>query len=176
MKVVNKVELLLSEHQEACQLLNEEKFNDLYKELNLANRIFVSAAGRSLLQIKGFAMRLMHIDYNVVMVNEITTPAITKDDLLIVASGSGETTGIINQVNKAKNIGARTIAITLNPNSTLAIISDDFLLLPKITSKVTGGTQFEQFLGITLDAFIVSIMEDKNMDNNYIFKNHSNLE
>ncbi|MGZ4892148.1 MAG: SIS domain-containing protein, partial [Halobacteriota archaeon] len=54
-------------------------------------RLFVMGAGRSGLVVKGFAMRLMHLGFNVYVVGETVTPAVETDDLLIVISGSGET-------------------------------------------------------------------------------------
>ncbi|HMB45107.1 MAG TPA: SIS domain-containing protein, partial [Candidatus Methanoperedens sp.] len=53
--------------------------------------IFLMGAGRSGLAAKAFAMRLMHLGFDVYVVGETTTPAVQPDDLVIAVSGSGET-------------------------------------------------------------------------------------
>ena len=63
----------------------------LVTELRLADRIFVTGAGRSGLVLKMAAMRLMHLGLTVHVVGEITAPAIRSGDLLLAASGSGTT-------------------------------------------------------------------------------------
>ncbi|MHA5123330.1 SIS domain-containing protein [Oenococcus oeni] len=52
---------------------------------------------------------------------------ITKDDLVIDISNSGETRESLNIIDPIKRIGAQIVALTGNPNSTLAKKSD-FLL------------------------------------------------
>lgn len=43
-----------------------------------ANAVFVFGAGRSLLMLKAFAMRLMHIGLKVHVVGDVVTPALQK--------------------------------------------------------------------------------------------------
>ena len=76
--------------------IDQEEIDRLATGIKQAKRIFVSGAGRSLLMLKGLAMRLMHLGYDVYVVGEVTTPAFLPDDLLILASASGETTSLIN--------------------------------------------------------------------------------
>ena len=70
---------------------DEEQIRDLVQAILDANRIFVGGAGRSLLMIRTFAMRLMHLGLVSHVVGETITPSIEPGDLLIVASGSGQT-------------------------------------------------------------------------------------
>lgn len=167
---------MIEEHLEVAKNAQIEGFDTLKEYLDNSNRIFISAAGRSFLQMKGFAMRLMHIDYDVVIVGEVTTPSIKENDLLIVGSGSGETFGILTQLRKAKKIGAKTFVITQSPNSSMAKEADGAIILPKINSIQHGGSQIEQFLGLTLDAFIMGMMNERGLDVNHIMINHANLE
>lgn len=85
-----------------------------------SNRIFVGAAGRSLLAMKFLAMRLMQIGLKVYLVGEVCTPSIREGDLLLVGSGSGETAGMIAICKKAKAAGAEVAVFTKNRNSTIA--------------------------------------------------------
>jgi 6-phospho-3-hexuloisomerase len=92
--------------------------------------IFLMGAGRSGLAAKAFAMRLMHLGFNVYVVGETTTPAVQPDDLVIAVSGSGETPTIANLGVIAKKIGSTLAVITSNRDSTLGKISDIVLMVP----------------------------------------------
>jgi 6-phospho-3-hexuloisomerase len=92
--------------------------------------IFLMGAGRSGLAAKAFAMRLMHLGFNVYVVGETTTPAVQPEDLVIAVSGSGETPTIANLGVIAKKIGSKLSVITSNRDSTLGRISDIVLIVP----------------------------------------------
>lgn len=92
--------------------------------------IFLMGAGRSGLAAKAFAMRLMHLGFDVYVVGETTTPAVQPDDLVIAVSGSGETPSIANLGVIAKKIGSKLSVITSNRDSTLGRISDIVLIVP----------------------------------------------
>ena len=92
--------------------------------------IFLMGAGRSGLAAKAFAMRLMHLGFNVYVVGETTTPAVKPDDIVIAVSGSGETPSIANLGVIAKKIGSKLAVITSNRDSTLGRISDIVLIVP----------------------------------------------
>lgn len=92
--------------------------------------IFLMGAGRSGLAAKAFAMRLMHLGFDVYVVGETTTPAVQQEDLVIAVSGSGETPSIANLGVIAKKIGSKLSVITSNRDSTLGRISDIVLIVP----------------------------------------------
>lgn len=100
---------------------------DVERFINMAlkaKRVFFAAAGRSRLMLSAVAMRFMHIGMTVHVVGEASAPAITEEDILVVASGSGETSTVVNIAQKAKAIGAAVALITLHEASALAEISD----------------------------------------------------
>jgi len=88
------------------------------------NMAFVYGAGRSGFIGRCFAQRLMHLGINSCFVSDAVTHQYTKDDLLILISGSGETTSPVAIANKAKNIGGKIALLTGNVNSTIGKISD----------------------------------------------------
>ena len=51
------------------------------------------------------AMRLMHLGLTVHIAGDTTTPAITSGDLLLVASGSGTTSGVVKSAETARKPG-----------------------------------------------------------------------
>jgi len=86
--------------------------------------VFVYGAGRSGFIGRCFAQRLMHLGINSCFVSDAVTHQYSKDDLLILISGSGETTSPVAIANKAKKIGGKIALLTGNVNSTIGKISD----------------------------------------------------
>ncbi|MCX6803942.1 MAG: 6-phospho-3-hexuloisomerase [Candidatus Diapherotrites archaeon] len=143
--------------------------------------VFILGAGRSGLIAKAFAMRLIQLGLTSHVVGETTTPALTKNDLLISLSGSGETKTIIDIVLEAKEKGAKTIIITSNEKSSLAKISSIVIILKSKTKKSGKsiqplGSLFEQSAFIFLEATILGIMKKKKITEEIMKQNHANLE
>ena len=86
--------------------------------------VFVYGAGRSGFIGRCFAQRLMHLGINTCFVSDAVTHQYSKDDLLILISGSGETTSPVAIANKAKKIGGKIALLTGNVNSTIGKVSD----------------------------------------------------
>ena len=53
--------------------------------------------------MRGFAMRLMHLGLQVYVVDDVTTPAIKTEDLLIIGSASGNTKSLVQYAGQAKH-------------------------------------------------------------------------
>jgi len=156
-------------------------------------RLFVMGAGRSGLVVKGFAMRLMHLGFNVYVVGETVTPAVETDDLLVVISGSGETKSINEMSALAKAKGTRLAAVTSNRDSTLGTISDtivavkgrtkasgmDFMERQVVGSHISFaplGTMFEISTMVFLDGIIAALMEITKKSEEDLKKKHATLE
>ncbi|MCZ7385688.1 MAG: 6-phospho-3-hexuloisomerase [Candidatus Methanoperedens sp.] len=122
---------LIAKHiQKVSSKLDTGSVKRLVDEIIGSKRIFLMGAGRSGLAAKAFAMRLMHMGFNVFVVGETTTPAVQPDDLVIAVSGSGETPSIANLGGIAKKIGSKLAVITSNKDSTLGKISDIVVIVP----------------------------------------------
>ncbi|MFX1392798.1 MAG: 6-phospho-3-hexuloisomerase [Promethearchaeota archaeon] len=91
---------------------------------NTSNKIFVYGAGRSGFIGRCFAQRLMHLGINSCFISDAITYQYTKDDLLLLISGSGETTSPTAIAQKAKEIGGKIALLTANINSTIGKLSD----------------------------------------------------
>ncbi|MDH5792642.1 MAG: SIS domain-containing protein, partial [Candidatus Bathyarchaeota archaeon] len=70
------------------------------------NKILLIGTGRSGFVGRAFALRLMHLGFNVYVSGETITPALTPDDLVVVISGSGTTTTSVAQAEVAYKIGS----------------------------------------------------------------------
>jgi len=159
-----------------------------------ANKIFIYGAGRSGLVGKAFAMRLMHLDFNVYVVGETITPAFEQGDLLIAISGSGETTSIVDAAKIAKKEGGKVVAITSYANSTLGRLADvvveipgraktdiptDYIarqMLTKYKWIAPMGTLFEDSTMIFLDGVIALLMATFQKTEKDMRRKHATLE
>lgn len=151
-----------------------------------APRIFVAGCGRSGLMVKAFAMRAMHLGKTVYVLGDVTTPSIQAGDLLVIASGSGETQSLVSHAKKAKAFGAKVATVTIYPKATIGSMAHSVVHINAPTSKSeedTGvasvqpmGSLFEQSLLLFLDYAIVRMMELANKDSAEMFQNHANLE
>jgi 6-phospho-3-hexuloisomerase len=174
-KVVPCIKAIVSHIEDTASQLDKKNIEKMIKVLFKVNRIFLMGAGRSGLVARAFAMRLMHLGFNVYFVGETTTPSVKKNDAVVAISGSGETLSITNLAKIAKELGATIIAITSEPDSTLGKLSD-VMLVVKGRKKVTIedymerrmrgeykslaplGTLFEITSLILLDAVIAQLM------------------
>ncbi len=162
--------------------IKEEEINNLKNMIDNSKRLFFAGAGRSLLMLKALAMRFMQFGFEVYVVGETNTPSFKQEDLLIAASGSGETKSTILYVQNAKKSGGKTALFTAAENSTLAQISDQIIEIPvnKLFSKkdklLPGGSYFEEAVLILGDSLIINIAAEKNIETDQLFERHANLE
>ena len=112
--------LIFNELRCTLAQVSEDQANLAIHAILNAPRIFVTGAGRSGLALRMAAMRLMHLGLTVHVAGEVTTPAIASGDLLIAASGSGTTAGVVLAAATAAKVGAHILAITTAPDPPLA--------------------------------------------------------
>ncbi|MCE9642727.1 MAG: SIS domain-containing protein [Candidatus Andersenbacteria bacterium] len=165
--------------------VNQQEAEEFLREIQYANTIVACGAGRVGMAVRGFAMRLAHLGKHVHMLGDATVPALGKGDLLIVASGSGETQTIYDLVEIAHKNGARIALITGNPDSRMGKLADAIILLPapSKTKQVEGFTSIqpmttlnEQCLGILFDCLVLMLMEQMHETHDTMWARHSNLE
>ena len=104
------------------------------------SRIFVYGAGRSGFIGRCFAQRLMHLGIKSCFVSDAVTNQYTSKDLLILVSGSGETTSTAAIAKKAKEIGGKVVSLSSNPKSMIGKLSD-YVIEIKGKSKDVALTQ-----------------------------------
>ena len=146
-----------------------------------AKRIFITGAGRSKLVGNFLGMRLMHSGYETYVQGEVATPSIRSGDLLIVISGSGETTQLVSFANKAKSEGAKVILICSKSKSTIGDISDQTVQIGNdnsfaATKGMPMGTMFELSTLIFLEATISYLIHEKNIVEEDMRYRHANME
>jgi len=158
-------------------------------------RIFVVGAGRSGLVVRAFAMRLMHLGFEVFVVGETITPAVTEKDILIAISGSGRTKLVVESSRIAKrDVGATLVVITSYPDSPLAQLADLVVEIrgrtkimeqnDYIQRQIKGehrpltplGTLFESTVLAFLDGLIAELMEKTGKHEKDLKERHAVIE
>ena len=143
---------------------NEDSINDddLVKLIDLVikikdsdNMVFMYGAGRSGFIGRCFAQRLMHLGINSCFVSDAITHQYTKNDLLILISGSGETTSPVAIAQKAKKIGGKIALLTGNVDSTIGKLSDCVL---KIKGKSKDKAISQETLAPYTSLFDISTL------------------
>lgn len=162
----------------AEEFLVEEEIENFEKIIIESNNVFVIGAGRSGLAAKAFAMRLMHLGISAYVVGETITPAIFEGDAIIAISGSGETSNIVSACKIAKERGAKVLAVSSHPESSLGQISDAVILVKGRTKQESDdedylkrqmdgnytlltplGTAFELTTLVFLDGIVAELMD-----------------
>ncbi|AGK60200.1 3-hexulose-6-phosphate isomerase [Archaeoglobus sulfaticallidus PM70-1] len=184
--ILEFLETLENHIRELRTSIDMESVGKLIESIVSSRSIFIMGAGRSGFVAKSFAMRLMHLGYNVYVVGETTTPKIKKDDLLITISGSGETSSVVNITMKAKSmVGSKIAVITSSPNSSLAKMSDVVVVIKgkvktekddRISKLAPLGTMFELTSMIFLDALVAELLNIKGLTEDNLKEKHAILE
>lgn len=181
----NNIDDIVKEIQQVLSSVSEDQVDSLIDSILDANKIVVCGAGRVGMAIRGFGMRLGHLGFRAYTLGDSTVPNIGKGDLLLTASGSGETQTIYDLVEIAKKNGARVSLVTGNASSRMGRLADVIVEIkaPSKTKAIEGfssvqpmTTLNEQCLGIFFDAVVLQIMEKKGETHDTMWARHSNLE
>lgn len=143
MNINSHLRQIVDELTQTTERVSSSEAEQLVNAIIEAKRVFVTGSGRSGFMGKSFAMRMMHMGIDAYVIGETVTSTFTKDDLLILGSGSGETKMLIPVVEKAKEIGGKVSVVTISPKSTLGTLAD-------FTVKLPGAKKTKQIVTIKL--------------------------
>lgn len=181
-KITNDI---INELTATLEVINENDVNRLINEIFSAEKVFFVGVGRVLLSLKSIAKRLAHLGITSVIVGDITEPAITNKDLLIIGSGSGNTLFPVAIAQKAKEFNAKIVHIGSNPHSKLTELVDLFVRIPvktkfsladEIQSIQPMTSLFEQSLLLLGDIIALKIIRINGLNINDLWQYHANLE
>jgi 6-phospho-3-hexuloisomerase len=149
-----------------------------------ANRIFTIGAGRSGLALEMAAMRLMHLGLTVHVAGEVTAPAISRGDVLLVASASGLTPSAVHAAEVARQVGASVLVITAASKSRLNQLGHFSIVIPAATkqdhsrsrSEQYAGALFEQSVLLLTDSMFQLMWRERGETAETLWKRHANLE
>ena len=139
MKRLEYMDELVLEISTALSTVDNVQVEALTKAIMEAPHVFISGSGRSGLSIREFAMRLMHMGISVYVLGEVVTPGLKEGDLLIIASGSGETGSQVVVAEKAKRLGGKLGLITIASGSSLDDLADYPVYINAPATKLNDG-------------------------------------
>lgn len=178
-------ELVLKELNTSLSSIDTQQVEKLIDAVLSADQVFFVGVGRVLLSLQSIAKRWAHLGIKTHFVGEITEPAITSKDLLIVGSGSGTTLFPAGIAQKAHKIGAKVVHIGSNPNSDLKDIVEFMVRIPvrtkyyledEIDSLQPMTSLFEQTLLLLGDIVAKMIIDRRDLDMKGLWQYHANLE
>jgi len=175
---------IIEELNRTLLALSELQIHSAVQCLLSARRVFFVGAGRSRLALEMAAMRMMHLGLTVYVAGEVVTPAIERDDLLVVASGSGTTAGPVRAAEVAKAVGAGVLALTTAPSSKLGTLASAVLTIPAAVkhgdrgdiSIQYAGALFEQTVLLLMDTIFQEMWHQRGQSAEELWQRHANLE
>ena len=177
---------ITSELERTLHSIDPAQVEQLKDAILQADQVFFVGVGRVMLSLQSICKRLAHLGIKAHYVGEITEPAITEIDLLIVGSGSGASLfplGIAKKARAAAN--CKIVHIGSNPNSEMKDIADFMVRIPvrtklyledEIDSCQPMTTIFDQSLLLLGDILAKMMIEEKGLDMKGLWQYHANLE
>lgn len=198
--VILSIEMIANYIQTASSKLNHGPICNMLQTIletkKTKNKIFVSGAGRSGLVAKTFAMRLMHLGFEVFVIGETTTPAVRENDVVVLISGSGQTRSVVEVGEIVVKLKAKLITLSSKEKSALAGLSDILIVLPSkakddivykdryierhlvgdYSNLVPMGTSFEIMSLVFLDSVIAQMIQLTHATEEQMIQQHANTE
>ncbi|WAH37959.1 6-phospho-3-hexuloisomerase [Alicyclobacillus dauci] len=169
----------------ALKEIQVDQIEDFITRIKTTKRVFVYGLGRERLVLQAFAMRLMHLGFDVHVVGDVTTPRIGKDDLFVTSSGTGYLSTVAALMPIAKEAGANIALVTAAADSPLLEHVDTCVLIsvktmrddPSAQSSIQPlGALFEQTMYLMLDSIVLRLKQSMNITDESMTEFHTNLE
>ena len=179
------IKLVMQEIEAVLKKVEQSSVEKLIAALRGGRRVVTIGAGRVGLATKGFAMRLGHLGLAAYALGDMTVPSLgVKGDVVLVASGSGETASIAFLAETAKKAGATVVLLTANPKSRMGKVADIIVQIPAPSKQSSGAirskqpmtTLNEQCLHVFFDALVLVLMKEMGETGATMAARHSNLE
>lgn len=199
--IKDRAKHILKEIDSVLNQLDEDQVSVLADQILSSKKIVTVGAGRVGMAARAFAMRLKHLGLDAYHIGDSNVPAVKAGDLVLVASGSGETQTIYDLAVIAKKHGTHLVVITANRDSRIGEIADIIvdikapakkvppvsvnLLRPAATlagadvlrSSIQPMTTLnEQCLHIFFDALVLDLMDKMGETHDTMWDRHSRLE
>ncbi len=186
METPELIDAILDDIGRALRQVDPAQVDDICSAILSADRIFIAGKGRSGLQMKAFAMRLMHLGFRVHVVDDVTTPSIAAADLLLIGSASGRTGSLLLYLDATRETGARLATFTGVMDSPIAAAADSVLHIPAtnfkagspsaVESVLVMGSLFEHCLGLLCDLIVIRLKHALKVEETAMNARHANLE
>ena len=177
--------VIFHENRMLLEQLEDSALVDFIQALRSVRSVFFSAQGRASYILRCFCMRLMHLGFPVYFCGDTITPALGRGDLLVVLSGSGETSWTLEAVRSASSHHARTFGILGKADSAIGRLVDRCIILPG-TSKLRrsdeppslqmSGSLFEQAAFFFLEAVVLELSRERTEAGEDLLAKHAVVE
>lgn len=155
------------------QLIDKALIYELVKAIKSADNIYLYGIGSSGLSALEMMQRLLRMGFNVSGISDshmmiINSSIVSKKDLVIGISISGETQEVIHALKTCKSHGAKTVAITSFENSAITTFADTTLLV--YNTSFMDNTRFinSQFSTMyLLDLISTLLLQSDELSDNY---------
>lgn len=183
MSTSEKCDAIIKEIEAGLSRIEESQMKNVIDAIIKAKKIFCIGAGRSKLVLSAFCMRLNHLGFEAYVAGGIPCPPVEQGDLVIAASGSGNTPSVLAILNRIKNTGAKIIIYTACPTPSISKVSDTIIEISAPSSLMHKEnyasiqimrTLFEQIVFIIGEGIIATLSEHMNLET--IANRHTNLE
>lgn len=177
--------VVLAETKTALDSVDPAQVEAFVSALEKAGTIFCIGVGRVELAMAAMVKRLNHLGFTACMVGDISEPAATEGDLLVVASGSGETAIPAAIADVAAKKGVPIAYIGSNMNSRVARLASLKVRIPvrtklaladEIPSEQIMSSLFEQALLLFGDVVALAYARKTGLDLPSLWRRHANLE
>jgi len=176
---------IVSEIGATLDLVDPAEVERLIGDLLDARRVFLFAVGRVLMALQCLGKRLNHLGIDCQVVGAMDEKPSGPGDLMLIASGSGESKLPVEIARLAKSKGTRLALITSASESTIKSMSDTTVHLPcptkneprrGVQSIQLMSTLFDQSLHIFGDDLALRIQHCKHLSSEAVWQRHANLE
>lgn len=155
---------ILGEMEAALGTIDPDSLEEAVMAILSAGTVFIYGVGRSGLIGQAFAVRLVQLGIDVHFVGDMTTPIVSREDVVIIVSNTGETMSAVQTANIVRRVGAKVISITGNPNSKLGHAANIVLELSSSRDEQRKkyaplGTIFEGAALVLFDSMVSIIMD-----------------
>tara|TARA_Y100000004_G_scaffold108335_1_gene121518 strand:+ start:40 stop:564 length:525 start_codon:yes stop_codon:yes gene_type:complete len=125
------------------EVYSEKNEKIIYNQIVNARNIVFVAKGRVGLVTKMFMQRLIQLGHNCFWCEDLNIPMINGQDLVVFVSASGHTISSHVYVSIAKEVGARTLAITFNDTGRITLAVQTAVIYQE-KKAYHAGELFEQ--------------------------------
>ncbi len=186
MDVTELIDAIVADIRRTLRAVDPGQIEAMEAALMKAERIFIAGKGRSGLQMRAFAMRLMQLGFTAHVVDDVTTPAIGAGDLLVIGSASGRTASLQTYVEAARAAGAALAAFSGERESPIARAAETLVAIPASNFKagqsrgdgsvLVMGSLFEHSLGLLCELLIIRLKAALEQPEAAMRARHANLE
>lgn len=162
-----------------------EQISLLSQELAATGCIACHGVGREGLMMKALAMRLYHLGLDAHVVGDMTTPALTFGDTLLVSAGPGQFSTIQALCGVAKDAGAQVICLTAEPDGSVPRAADRTIILPaqtmasdqgNVSSVLPMGSLYEAMMFLVFEVLVLDLRARLDVRPEAMRARHTNLE